>query len=100
MMICPPRVVSFRRPPAIPRIYFLPFRTLLLAALPPNTYSPFFLGRVSSAGGAYVCCLVVLSFAMVLGAKSNTRLQGGDANATFWVMCAITNSGQRMTFRT
>ena len=73
---------------------------MLLAALPPNTYSPFFLGRVSSAGGAYVCCLVVLSFAMVLGAKSNTRLQGGDANATFWVIChdkfTVTNDVQAL----
>jgi hypothetical protein len=30
--------------------------------------------------GAYVCRLVVLSFVRVLGAKSNTRLQGSKSD--------------------
>jgi hypothetical protein len=76
MMIAHQELVSLRRPRAIPRIYFLPFRTLLWLLSHPIPIVPFFLGRVSSAGGAYVCCLVVVSFAMVLGAKSNTRPQG------------------------
>ena len=64
------------RPTRVFAYLLSPFPYRALAALPPNTSSSFFFTARSPTAGAYVCCLVVLSFTTVLGAKSNTRLQG------------------------
>lgn len=69
-------------PPATSRIYFLPFPTLLWLLSCPIPIVLCFSLRVPSRMRLCVPSCVVLSFVRVLGAKSNTRLQGSETGMT------------------
>lgn len=65
----PPRDFAYLLSLLFPTLLWLLFRPIPLV---PSSW------RGSPTAGAYVCCLVVLSFVTVLGAKFNTRLQGSQ----------------------